>query len=105
VSTTCAGDIGDRRWASIFTVGMDSHPRRIRRTADLDAHVLDAVRHRVGARVRFHAGAISEWIEDPRVWSRVARAQSSRRIDDATALTADIPIGAAPAARRLQAVA
>ena len=88
-------------WASIFTVGMDAHsapylegPRS--RISTLTFSTPFMVASAILARELGPAQLKRRWIEDPRVWRLAERVRS--RHDSGltlTALTADIPLGAA----------
>ncbi|HEX2832517.1 MAG TPA: MmgE/PrpD family protein [Thermoanaerobaculia bacterium] len=86
-------------WASIFTVGMDGHSSPYlegRRIATLTFSTPFVLASCVLARDFTPRQLRREWIEEPRVWELAARIRSRHDVGlTLTALTADIPIGAA----------
>jgi len=86
-------------WASIFTVGMDSHSAPYlagRRISTLTFSTPFVIASAVLAGDFTPEHLKREWIEDPRVWELASRVRSRHDVSmTLAALTADIPIGAA----------
>jgi len=97
-------------WASIFTVGMDGHSSPYldaRRIATLTFSTPFVLASTVIAREFTPAQLKRAWIDDPRVWTLASRVHTHHDVAlTLTALTADIPIGAAlRRVRPIQAIA